>query len=357
MIELLCHPDDDSLSEHKKLQLRELAAINGTLRDEVVSERCSLGQPCSLQDTCYTRPTRHLLHHTYKTPATPDYKIPASGSVRSCQKLVFCSKQCASQELAVCVAVRCVILDKGSLLCLLPCVCRRAPSAATSHTEATSAPSRSRSFMYCLKTSRLRCGLKIHRRSLQTRHSVDMLSIHMADTHPSFPVSMLQVEEQYKRDIARVRGADAVASEDDYKTFLKELGGAPPPELMGEVSNIRRGLGTAGWGLRGRDLPDDCKVGMCDLQGIRLDLASIHSLSVEDSRRTSRRQTGKAGLRMPCDDQVRPSCLCVLQLYVGSLPSHFKDEDLRGLFESFGNVGLATVVLDQMTVSGGTCLS
>jgi hypothetical protein len=38
--------------------------------------------------------------------------------------------------------------------------------------------------------------------------------------HPLYCPS-LQVEEQYKRDVARVRGADAVASEDDYKTFLK----------------------------------------------------------------------------------------------------------------------------------------
>ena len=37
MVELLCRPDDDSLSEHKRLQLRELAALNGTLKDEQAS--------------------------------------------------------------------------------------------------------------------------------------------------------------------------------------------------------------------------------------------------------------------------------------------------------------------------------
>jgi hypothetical protein len=36
MIELLMSPDDETMSEHKKLQLRELAALNGTLKDEVV---------------------------------------------------------------------------------------------------------------------------------------------------------------------------------------------------------------------------------------------------------------------------------------------------------------------------------
>ncbi len=36
MIERLLEPNDDTLNEHKRLQLRELAALNGTLKDEVV---------------------------------------------------------------------------------------------------------------------------------------------------------------------------------------------------------------------------------------------------------------------------------------------------------------------------------
>ncbi len=43
MVELLCRPDDDSLSEHKRLQLRELAALNGTLKDEQVRARAQGG--------------------------------------------------------------------------------------------------------------------------------------------------------------------------------------------------------------------------------------------------------------------------------------------------------------------------
>ncbi len=71
--------------------------------------------------------------------------------------------------------------------------------------------------------------------------------------------ALMQVEEQYARDVARLRGQDAVASEDDYKSFLRELGGAPPPELMGEgFGGPRRGLGMGP--PRGRDLPDDHKV-------------------------------------------------------------------------------------------------
>lgn len=34
MIERLLQPLDEEMNEHKKLQLRELAALNGTLKDE-----------------------------------------------------------------------------------------------------------------------------------------------------------------------------------------------------------------------------------------------------------------------------------------------------------------------------------
>ena len=37
MVERLLVPVDESMNEHKRLQLRELAALNGTLKDEVVS--------------------------------------------------------------------------------------------------------------------------------------------------------------------------------------------------------------------------------------------------------------------------------------------------------------------------------
>jgi hypothetical protein len=43
----------------------------------------------------------------------------------------------------------------------------------------------------------------------------------------------LKVQEQYERDVARLHGGPVVSSEAEYKAFLAELGGAPPPELMG----------------------------------------------------------------------------------------------------------------------------
>jgi splicing factor 1 len=40
MIERLLRVDDDEMNEHKKLQLRELAALNGTLKDEQACYHC-----------------------------------------------------------------------------------------------------------------------------------------------------------------------------------------------------------------------------------------------------------------------------------------------------------------------------
>lgn len=37
MVDMLLKPDDDSLNEHKRMQLRELAALNGTLKDEILA--------------------------------------------------------------------------------------------------------------------------------------------------------------------------------------------------------------------------------------------------------------------------------------------------------------------------------
>lgn len=48
MVEALLRPDDDSaLTEHKRLQLRELAALNGTLKDEnMVRLACACTRVC-----------------------------------------------------------------------------------------------------------------------------------------------------------------------------------------------------------------------------------------------------------------------------------------------------------------------
>jgi hypothetical protein len=48
----------------------------------------------------------------------------------------------------------------------------------------------------------------------------------------------VQVNEQYARDIARVHGS-APREDEEYRNFMRELGGAPPPELMGHDDGRR----------------------------------------------------------------------------------------------------------------------
>lgn len=50
MIEKLCTPSDDDHNEHKKLQLRELAALNGTLKE--VTECYLCGMEGHTPETC-----------------------------------------------------------------------------------------------------------------------------------------------------------------------------------------------------------------------------------------------------------------------------------------------------------------
>jgi hypothetical protein len=50
MVEKLCSPSDDDHNEHKKLQLRELAALNGTLKE--VSECYLCGMEGHTPEMC-----------------------------------------------------------------------------------------------------------------------------------------------------------------------------------------------------------------------------------------------------------------------------------------------------------------
>ncbi|XP_071738494.1 splicing factor-like protein 1 [Rutidosis leptorrhynchoides] len=53
MVEKLLHPVDEVLNEHKRQQLRELAALNGTIRDEEYCRLC--GEPGHRQFVCPSR--------------------------------------------------------------------------------------------------------------------------------------------------------------------------------------------------------------------------------------------------------------------------------------------------------------
>lgn len=58
-----------------------------------------------------------------------------------------------------------------------------------------------------------------------------------------------KVQEQYERDVARLHGQPLVSSEAEYRKFLGELGGAPPPELMGLDPAGNEGVQGVGGGL------------------------------------------------------------------------------------------------------------
>lgn len=104
-----------------------------------------------------------------------------------------------------------------------------------------------------------------------------------------------KVDAQYQRDVARVNPEMAGKIEDEYKSFLAELGGAPPPELMGFDSNNASTSGAGRGKHRHDDIPDDCK------------------------------------------------------LYVGSLSQSITDRILLQMFEPFGTVTFAQVLTDAAT--------
>ncbi|GLI63119.1 hypothetical protein VaNZ11_006024 [Volvox africanus] len=182
MIERLLEPNDDTLNEHKRLQLRELAALNGTLKDEVACYICG--------------ETTHRSTECPKSQAVEIYKLP--DEIRA------------------------------------------------------------------------------------------------------------KAEEQYARDVARMQG-DASGGrglEDEYKSFLRELGGAPPPEMMG-------------------------------------DLAALEA-------RESGARPGLGRPRRPGDDLPEDH-----KLYIAGLPPVFNDVMLKSMFEPFGNVLYAVVATDGAGNSRG----
>lgn len=57
-----------------------------------------------------------------------------------------------------------------------------------------------------------------------------------------------KVQDQYARDVARVHGEPVQRLDDEYRSFLAELGGAPPPEMMGLDASGAQGGGVGGQG-------------------------------------------------------------------------------------------------------------
>ena len=82
-----------------------------------------------------------------------------------------------------------------------------------------------------------------------------------------------RVEEQYARDIARVHGGEGASMEQEFSSFLAELGGTDPRAgPPGGGGPPRAGLG-APRSRPGDDLPDSCKVYVGNLGSVRLGVA------------------------------------------------------------------------------------
>ncbi|KAI3434500.1 hypothetical protein D9Q98_002575 [Chlorella vulgaris] len=200
-----------------------------------------------------------------------------------------------------------------------------------------------------------------------------------------------KVDEMYAKDVARMNPSEAVKLDDEYKSFLAELGGAPPPP----EASASRGPGTHTRTRPGDDLPDTCKLYVGNLSqavddallrqvfepfGVVLHAAVLHDSTTNSSRgfgfvhmgdeqsavSAKEGMNGKLvdgrslavrirseappgprrglGAARPEDD-LSPEC----KLYIGSLPHHVDEHMLTREFSRFGPVVSARVIVDRDT--------
>ncbi|KAL4854108.1 Splicing factor-like protein 1 [Chlorella vulgaris] len=163
-----------------------------------------------------------------------------------------------------------------------------------------------------------------------------------------------KVDEMYAKDVARMNPSEAVKLDDEYKSFLAELGGAPsPPE-----ASASRGPGTHTRTRPGDDLPDTCKLYVGNLsqawqlllkrcnivQGMNGKLVDGRSLAVRIRSEAPPGPRRGLGAARPEDD-LSPEC----KLYIGSLPHHVDEHMLTREFSRFGPVVSARVIVDRDT--------
>ncbi|KAK9851334.1 hypothetical protein WJX84_006342 [Apatococcus fuscideae] len=133
-----------------------------------------------------------------------------------------------------------------------------------------------------------------------------------------------KVDQLYQRDINRTSGeGPAPRLDDEYKSFLAELGGgmgggAPPSGAAGPSGSGGPGMGAP---MRGG--------------GPGIGMPGMDSGMGGPPR----------GPRMRPGDELPDDC----KLYVGNLSQNVDDRMLRRMFESFGNVLHAVVINDQVT--------
>lgn len=198
-----------------------------------------------------------------------------------------------------------------------------------------------------------------------------------------------RVDEMYAKDVARMNPGEAVKMDHEYKSFLAELGGAPPVE-MGAAPR-----GPHGRARPGDELPDSCKLYVGNLSqavndallrqmfepfGNVLHTAVLYDATTSMSRgfgfvhmadeqsaatakqgmngkmvdgraltvrvRSEAPSGPRRGLGAPRPDgELPPEC----KLYVGSLPHTVDEHALTREFARFGPVVSARVITDRET--------
>ncbi|KAL4854110.1 Splicing factor-like protein 1 [Chlorella vulgaris] len=183
-----------------------------------------------------------------------------------------------------------------------------------------------------------------------------------------------KVDEMYAKDVARMNPSEAVKLDDEYKSFLAELGGAPsPPE-----ASASRGPGRTPLTLQAVD--DTLLRQVFEPFGVVLHAAVLHDSTTNSSRgfgfvhmgdeqsavSAKEGMNGKLvdgrslavrirseappgprrglGAARPEDD-LSPEC----KLYIGSLPHHVDEHMLTREFSRFGPVVSARVIVDRDT--------
>lgn len=203
-----------------------------------------------------------------------------------------------------------------------------------------------------------------------------------------------KVDELYQKDVVRVRPEEAGKLDNEYQSFLAEVGGGPnqeivsgqipPPISMNPVPaqpRVKR---------PGDDLPDDCKLYVGNLapavndtmlrqmfEGfgeilhatVLMDLVTgtsrgygfVHFTNSMDSRNSAEEMNGKVidgrslvvRLRSEGPPQSKPRYGTAepddCKLYVAHLPTTISETGLRSLFEPYGEVREVKLITNRLT--------
>jgi hypothetical protein len=214
-----------------------------------------------------------------------------------------------------------------------------------------------------------------------------------SDLYQLPPEIKARVDIQYQRDVARMRPEEAGRMDADYNAFLRELGGAPPPELMGQdggPGGFGGGMGGPRRQRPGDELPDECKVFVGNLTALVNDqmlsqtfatfgsvvssvvfgdrgYGFVNFASKEDAKASADAMNGKTLDGKPLVVRLRSERggggyggggagggapqhqRDDAKLYVAGLPESIDERTLRGMFEHYGQVHDLKLVTDRET--------